>query len=203
VGVIDDLKDIFTGAGENGQKNSSLLRNIIIIGMIGTLLLLFGNVFVNPGNDSRQSPVTSISKEKQISNDSDYENRMTNDLEEIIALIKGVGKVKVKIYITRFEEYEYEYNTNKTNKITSETDQNGGQRKIAEDNLENELVIITDSAGNDKPVISRKNLPEIKGVLIVAQGAEVSQIKYEIIKSVSNLLNIPIHRINVLPYERG
>ncbi len=203
MGVIDDLKDIFTGAGENGQKNSSLLRNIIIIGMIGTLLLLFGNVFVNPGNDSRQSPVTSISKEKQISNDSDYENRMTNDLEEIIALIKGVGKVKVKIYITRFEEYEYEYNTNKTNKITSETDQNGGQRKIAEDNLENELVIITDSAGNDKPVISRKNLPEIKGVLIVAQGAEVSQIKYEIIKSVSNLLNIPIHRINVLPYERG
>jgi len=203
VGVIDDLKDIFTGAGENGQKNSSLLRNIIIIGMIGTLLLLFGNVFVNPGNDSRQSPVTSISKEKQISNDSDYENRMTNDLEEIIALIKGVGKVKVKIYITRFEEYEYEYNTNKTNKITSETDQNGGQRKIAEDNLENELVIITDSAGNDKPVIRKKTVPDIEGVLIVAQGAEVSQIKYEIIKAVSNLLNIPIHKINVLPYERG
>jgi len=203
VGVIDDLKDILTGAGENGQKNTGLLRNIIIVGMIGTLLLLFGNVFVNTGNGNQQGPVTSISKEREILSESDYENRMTNDLENIIALITGVGKVKVKIYITKFEEYEYEYNSNKINKITSETDQNGGERKIAEDNLENELVIITDSAGNDKPVIRKKIVPDIEGVLIVAQGAEVSQIKYEIIKAVSNLLNIPIHKINVLPYERG
>ena len=202
MGVIDELKDMITGNGENGNKNTSLLRNIIIVGMVGTLLLLFGNVFVNTGNENQKSPVTSVSKEKVIL-DSDYESSLTNDLEEIIALIKGVGKVKVKIYISKYAEYEYEYNRNQTNKVTSETDQNGGERKIAEDNIESELVIITDAVGNDKPVIRKKTLPDIEGVLIVAQGAEISLIKYEIIKSVSNLLNIPIHKINVLPYERG
>ncbi len=203
MGVIDELKDIFTGSGENGEKNTNLLRNIIIVGMVGTLLLLFGNVFVNTGNENQKIPVTSVNQGKERLDDSDYEKRMTNDLEEIIALIKGVGNVKVKIYIKRYAEYEYEYNSNKTNKITSETDQDGGERKIAEDNLESELVIVTDSVGNDKPVIRKKTLPDIEGVLIVAQGAELSLIKYEIIKSVSNLLNIPIHKINVLPYERG
>ncbi len=203
MGVIDDLKDIITGNGENGNKNTSLLRNIIIVGMVGTLLLLFGNVFVDTGNENQKIPVTSVNKDREILADSDYESRLTNDLEEIIALIKGVGNVKVKIYISRYAEYEYEYNSNKTNKITSETDQNGGERKIAEDNSESELVIVTDSVGNDKPVIRKKTLPDIEGVLIVAQGAEISLIKYEIIKSVSNLLNIPIHKISVLPYERG
>lgn len=201
--ILDLLKNLFLSEGEDGGKNNNLIRNIIIIGMIGTLLLLFGNVFVNTGNETTQPDVSSIREEKETFDEFDYEKRLTNELEEIISLMKGVGRVKVKIYGSRYPEYEYEYNSNRINKTTSENDQNGGERKIVEDNFESKLVIINDTSGNEKPVIKRKILPDIRGVLIVAQGAENSRIKYEIIKSVSSLLNIPIHRINVLPYERG
>ena len=200
--VLDLLKEILTGDGESGGKNS-LLRKIIIIGMVGTLLLLFGNVFVNTGNESTKSPVTSVREDKEVFADLNYEKKLTSELEEIISLMKGVGKVKVKIYTGGYPEYDYEYNNNKINKTTSENDQNGGERRIVEDNFESELVIINDTSGNEKPVIKRTILPDIEGVLIVAQGAENSRVKYEIIKSVSSLLNIPIHKINVLPYERG
>ncbi len=118
-------------------------------------------------------------------------------------MIRGVGKVKVKIYVRGYKEIEYEYNSRSLNKVTSELDQNGGQREIVEDNLERELVLTRDGSGNERPIIRRERFPEIEGVLIVAQGAENSQVKAEIIYSVRNLLNIPVHRISVLPYERG
>ncbi|MFP4661890.1 MAG: stage III sporulation protein AG [Halanaerobiales bacterium] len=204
MGLLDDIKDIFTSDGDEMArgKNNKLLRNIIILGMIGTLLLLFGNVFVSPGNNNQQQIVSPVREERN-TDENDYEKRLTDELEEIIGLIQGVGRVKVKIYITGYTEYQYEYNTSRMNKITNETDQNGGEREVVEDNSESELVIITDPAGNEQPVIRHKILPDIKGVLIVAQGAENGRIKNEIIRSVSSLLNIPIYKINVLPYERG
>ncbi|MFW5981094.1 MAG: stage III sporulation protein AG, partial [bacterium] len=76
------------------------------------------------------------------------------------------------------------------------------QREITEDNQERQLVVIRDSAGNEQAVIRTKTLPEITGVIIVAQGAENSRVKYDVVRAVANLLDIPVHKISVLPYER-
>ena len=164
-------------------------------------MLLFGDLFTGKKSRVQETPVYQQSKEVQV--EVDYEARLSSQLEEIISLIRGVGKVKVKIYVRGYKEIEYEYNSRSLNKVTSELDQNGGQREIVEDNLERELVLTRDGSGNERPIIRRERFPEIEGVLIVAQGAENSQVKAEIIYSVRNLLNIPVHRISVLPYERG
>ena len=164
-------------------------------------MLFSGDLFTGKKRATQEVPVYQSGREIQV--EEDYEARLSAQLEEIISLIKGVGRVKVKIYITGYTEYEYEYNSRTINKVSTELDQNGGQREIVEDNLERELVVTRDPSGNEKPIIRREKLPEIQGVLIVAQGAENSQIKAEIIYAVRNLLNIPVHRISVLPYERG
>lgn len=195
---FDNIKDIFSGEGDN--KN--LFRNIVILGMVGTLLLLFGNVFINTDEQSGPVMVNSPPADKIADTDLNYEKKISADLEEIISSIKGVGKVKVKVYITEQTTFSYEYNENKTNKITSETDQNGGQRQIKEDTIEKEMVIIKDEAGGEQPVIKKSSSPKITGIMIVAQGGENSKIKYHIINAVKALLNIPIYKISVLPYER-
>lgn len=198
---LDELKRIFsfTSDGEGGRN--SLIWKIIILGLIGIFLLFSGDLFTGKKRATQEVPVYQSGREIQV--EEDYEARLSAQLEEIISLIKGVGRVKVKIYITGYTEYEYEYNSRTINKVSTELDQNGGQREIVEDNLERELVVTRDPSGNEKPIIRREKLPEIQGVLIVAQGAENSQIKAEIIYAVRNLLNIPVHRISVLPYERG
>lgn len=201
MGVLDELKKIFSFTDEGEGKNSKFIRNIIIIGLIGIFLLLFGDLFTGKKSRVQETPVYQQSKEVQV--EVDYEARLSSQLEEIISLIRGVGKVKVKIYVRGYKEIEYEYNSRSLNKVASELDQNGGQREIVEDNLERELVLTRDGSGNERPIIRRERFPEIEGVLIVAQGAENSQVKAEIIYSVRNLLNIPVHRISVLPYERG
>lgn len=202
MGFLDEIKSLFNTKEAGNSKNNNLIRNIVIIGMIGTLLLLFANVFVDTNDNRQEIPASFYQDNTNKIDEVNYETKISNQLEEIIGLIKGVGNVKVNVYVTRYAEYEYEYNSNLINKITSEADHNGGEREIVEDNIEKELVITKDSAGNERPVIRKETRPVIEGILIVAQGAEKSQIKYEIIKSISSLLNIPIHKINVLPYER-
>ena len=198
---LEELKRIFsfTSDGEGGRN--SLIWKIIILGLIGIFLLFSGDLFTGKKRATQEVPVYQSGREIQV--EEDYEARLSAQLEEIISLIKGVGRVKVKIYITGYTEYEYEYNSRTINKVSTELDQNGGQREIVEDNLERELVVTRDPSGNEKPIIRREKLPEIQGVLIVAQGAENSQIKAEIFYAVRTLLNIPVHRSSVLPYERG
>ncbi|MEJ6950083.1 stage III sporulation protein AG [Natronospora cellulosivora (SeqCode)] len=204
MGIIDELKNIFIEQGEGGGKNSVLLRNIIILGMIGTLLLLFANVFLdsNDNNSHRSTQFIDNNEERHQVEVLSFEEQLANELQELISLIHGVGKSRVKIYAQHQSSYEYEYNTNLLNKITNEVDQSGGQREILEDNQDRQLVVLRDSTGSERAVVRRKTLPEITGVFIVAQGAENSQIKYDITRAVSNLLDIPVHRISVLPYER-
>ncbi|ACL69380.1 Sporulation stage III protein AG [Halothermothrix orenii] len=194
MGVLNDLNSIF-----GKEKGNKLLRNIVILGMVGTLLLLFGDIFSsNPQPVTDNKPVITEEKNNYLT----YEESLSKELEEIISVMSGVGKVKVQVYTLKGPEYSYVYDQNITNKITEETDQNGGQRQIQEDTTEKSLVVLQDAAGGEEPLISTKQSPVISGVLIVAQGAEDSEIKYNITKSVSRLLDIPVHKISVLPYKR-
>ncbi len=196
---MESFKNLFRGGDEQGTGNK-LLRNIILLGMLGTLILLTGNLFTNNSPpDSSERPSLS---ENNITGNLSYEDRLTRDLEEVVGFIQGVGKVKAQIYFAKGSSYEYEYNQNLVNKITSENDQSGGERQIEEDNQEKEMVIVRDASGNEKPVIAKEDYPYISGILIVAEGAEVSRIKYEIVKAISSLLDLPVHKISVLPYER-
>ncbi len=199
---LKELLNIFMVGDEQGG-NPKIYRYIILLGMLGVLFLLFGgSFFLNTGSDQPapvdSSPVKSHSDSKTV-----YGEKLASELEEIISLIKGVGTVKVKVYIKTGVSYNYEYNDDQVNKITNETDQDGGERRIEEDNQERELVIIQDAGGNETPVVKKEIFPELSGILIVAQGAEVSRIKYDIIRAVSSLLDLPVHKISVLPFERG
>ena len=199
MGVIDELKEIFMD--KDGGKNSSLLRNIIILGMIGTLLLLFANLFFDANQESSPINYTETREERYQEQSLSFEAKLARELEEIISLIRGVGDSKVLIYARNQSEYDYEYNTKMINKITNETDQSGGQREILEDNQDRQLLVLRDSSGNEEALIRRKSLPEITAVFIVAEGAENSLVKYQITRAIANLLDLAIHKISVLPYE--
>lgn len=51
---------------------------------------------------------------------------------------------------------------------------------------------------NGKPVVLKENLPEITGVLIVAQGADSIGVMKNIQQAAVSLLNIEVSRIEIL-----
>ena len=197
--IINKFKNIFK-EGEN-DKESNFLRNILILGLIGIIFLFAGNLFSST-NSSRTEP-TSLKPVENDINQKSYQSELSQRLEETISLMKGVGQTRVQLITEQGPKYEYEYNVEQDNKITNETDQNGGERRIEEKNTKKDLVILRDNSGNEEPVKKVEIKPEITGVIIIAQGSEDSDIKYKIYKSVSRLLDLPLHKINVLPYGNG
>jgi stage III sporulation protein AG len=197
--IFDKFKNII--AGDKNNKDSRLLKNLLYLGLLGMILIFAGNLF-NAKENSETETELSVPSSENIEENS-YETKLGKDLEEIVSSIKGVGKSKVQIMFKEGIEFEYEYDIDNNNKITNENDQNGGERRIEEDKIQRDLVIIKDSSGNEKAVIKKERLPDVTGILIVAEGSENSEIKYKIYKSISELLDLPLYKINVLPFERG
>ncbi|BBP90642.1 hypothetical protein BsIDN1_42600 [Bacillus safensis] len=91
----------------------------------------------------------------------------------------------------------------KSNKktTTEETDKEGGVRSVTDQTKEEEVVIIKN--GNEEtPVVVQTKKPEIRGVLVVAQGVDNVQIKKTIIEAVTRVLDVPSHRVAVAPKKK-
>ncbi|MFW6270475.1 MAG: hypothetical protein ACOC4G_10370 [Bacillota bacterium] len=195
----NEIKNFF-GSEEN-EENNELLKKILIMGIVGLILIFAGNIF---SLTEQQNNKSEVEKEPQKSSvKRDYVEQLTLDLEELINLIEGVGKVEIELKTDQSMSYEYEYKSREDNKITKEKEENSGEREIEESTVDRELNIVRDGNGNEEAVVKTRHNPEITGVLIVAQGAENSRIRYQIYQAVSDFLELPIHKINVLPHERS
>jgi stage III sporulation protein AG len=56
-------------------------------------------------------------------------------------------------------------------------------------------------SGVKKPIVVKELMPKVQGVLVVAQGVNEPTVKENIVNSVRVLLNVPIHKIQVVEGE--
>ncbi|HHX78054.1 MAG TPA: hypothetical protein GX697_06900 [Firmicutes bacterium] len=124
------------------------------------------------------------------------------ELELILSKVKDVGSVSVMLTYKDSTEYKYAETTEKTQKTTVETDQQGGSREITESQESSQIVLARGSQGGEEAVLLQEIKPNIKGVIIVAQGAQNPRIKEEIIRAAQSVLGIGAHRITVLIGEK-
>lgn len=108
-------------------------------------------------------------------------------LEEMISSIKGVGSADVMITYYETSEKNIAYDIRESDK-TSHNDNN--------DRTVDRQAVITDGS----PMIVKEVYPEVKGVIVAAQGASDINIKKDIKEAVQAALDVPAHRVCV--YEK-
>ena len=109
-------------------------------------------------------------------------------LEEILSQIKGVGKVSVMITYNSGAETEIAYDTN-----SSITRRESGDNVInTEETNDCDAVM---SSG--KPFVKRYLYPEIKGVVVVAEGGGDILVKQRIQEAVMTSLGLAAHKVCV------
>ena len=81
---------------------------------------------------------------------------------------------------------------------TAETDDAGGRRKNTESGQREEAVYFRDAEGNEIPYVVQRKLPEVTGVVVIAEGAGNETLKENIIGAVGVLFNLNEHRIKVI-----
>ena len=122
----------------------------------------------------------------------------TNMLEEIISGMEGVGKVQVMITLSDTGMEILERNREITASDLEETDNARGNRKNTESGEREEVIYKKDADGNETPYVVQRKLPEVTGVVVIAEGAGNTKVKENIIGAVSVLFNLNEHRIKVI-----
>lgn len=201
------------GKGADGKKRTHAFRLLLIIGLIGLAIMLF-NSFVNVkqvdnGGEGREPPVMNDLPASSISDDvmgdspfARIEMSLENRTKEILQKIVGVGDVDVLVTIDSTEEVIVQRNIKDTQELTEETDPNGGKRHITQYTKDGQIVTY-ESSGDEQPIITKKIKPKVRGVLIVAKGAENKVVKGLIVDAVEKGLNVPAYRISVVPRKQS
>ncbi len=121
----------------------------------------------------------------EISVKSETVSDINSDLEKILSQVEGAGRVKVLINYNQSGEkilaYDMESNINE-------------KESGKENNTKSEVVY----DGNKMPVVLKEYMPRVEGVIIVAQGGNIENVKKQLIAGTVALLGIDEHKIEVL-----
>lgn len=126
-----------------------------------------------------------------------YEKELSHALEEIV----GVSNVTVMVNTSGTSRHIYQTNDSKKEQLTEETDSEGGSRKVT-DSSSDENVVIVRRGENEEPLLIESQKPDISGVLVVANGVDNIQVKTWVVEAVSRVLDIPSHRVSVMPRKQ-
>jgi stage III sporulation protein AG len=130
-----------------------------------------------------------------------YEENQKTDLTNILKKMNGVGDVEVMMSFENGDEKVPAYDKNTQKLTTEETDNEGGKR-VNNQNTDGSTIVMTTSDGNNEPFILTTYKPKINGVIILAEGATNSKIKYEIEQAVSKLYNLSLDKVNVYSMKK-
>jgi stage III sporulation protein AG len=202
----------FIGGGSGGPRRIKAFRWLVLIGLIGAAMLLAASLMnmktIDPAKNPDLSPpgdedipqqeMFLAGGERKSSPFTDIETEFENQLKDILETMIGVGTADVMVTVDSTEETIVQLNEKKMSQITEETDRNGAKRHITDISSDGQVVLY-EISGNKSPIIVKKLNPRIRGVIIVAKGAENPTVHKLIAEAVSRGLDVPMHRISVVP----
>lgn len=200
------------GGGPGGGKRVGTFRWLMLVGLTGMAVMILNSYLTVKDADSlagsgiRASPPEDSEEvfgtgEKMSSEFEQAEQRYESRMKEILERIVGVGEVDVMVTIESTEEIVVEKNVQQRHQVTDEKDRDGGTRHIT-DVTRNGEIVLYQAAGGQTPVVVKKIKPEIRGVLVVAGGAENATVKRLIVQAVERGLGVPQHRVSVVPRKQ-
>ncbi len=163
------------------KKEKSLFIKLAICLVAGIILMSLGssnNDSTSTPNDSSslQEPAEPTASTSYYSEEKELEDKLISILSEI----KGAGAVTVALTFEQGTEYVYaEENNEKQSADQSETSTSLAQI-------------------NDSPVLVKQRLPEVKGVVIVAEGAGDALVKERLYQAIKSLLGLTSSQIAII-----
>lgn len=197
-------------ADADGKARPKYQYFLLVLG-IGLACMLIGNLFLGgPPKEqalSAGSAPAAAETEKEVFKQQDdssggiiknYEKDYENQLKEALDHIAGVDDATVVVNVDASSLKVLDKNRTTQDQTTEETDKEGGKRKVEDQSGEEQTVVIK-SGDKEAPFVLQEKKPEIRGVLVVAKGADNVQIKQIIIEAVTRSLGVPSYRVAVLP----
>ena len=158
------------------------------------LILLAGLFLVLlPGKKNKESSSAVIPARTEETAESfsaqSYCLQTERDLEQILSLIDGAGKVQVMLTLQAGEETVF------LSETTAQKTEDGGKTS---ESLSEKTVILSRGASYNEAAIVKTKYPVFRGALIVSQGGDDPVVRLRLVEAVSALLGIGSDKITVV-----
>lgn len=130
----------------------------------------------------------------------EYAAAMERRLTEALSDMADVGKVRVMITLKSSSELVVERETPVNRSVTTETDAQGGTRTVNTSET-GESVVYSTEGSSSTPYVVKTYVPEIEGVLVVAEGAGNGTVNRTVTEIVQALFHIDAHKVKVVKME--
>lgn len=159
---------------------------VILLITIVILAIFFGTSGTSTDTPTDTAPTIN----QDISSDS-----IEDKLKETLSKIDGAGRVEVMI------TYESSAILNPAISVDTQSsttqDQHDNGNSVTESiNTQREVVTVSGSNGNQALVLSEQS-PKIKGVIVIAEGADKISVKLNLLSAVQTVLNVEPEKVDV------
>lgn len=178
--------------GNLREKMKHMNKNQWLILVLTGILLLVIAMPV-PGKSSEEPAEVSQTEAGERGDMEALEKR----LENALANVEGVGKVRVMITKKTSGEKIVEKDRPVTDRSTAE-EGDGGNKSTVEKTQEESTVYAQDGNGGQTPYVIEEKEPQIQGVIVVAEGGDHPQAVQDITEAVMALFGVEAHKIKVM-----
>lgn len=183
---------------DGSSNNKKTIENLVVFIILLIVTVVMINYIWN-GKEKEKTQKQNLVGAKTLAEEpgkSQVDDDMESKLENILSKIKGVGEIKVAVMYSKTSEIVPMYNEDSSEKLTEETDSNGGNRRVEETTVKKD-IIYKENSGVKNPITQSIISPTIEGAIITAKGAGDAQIKANIIQAVEAATGLATHRIQV------
>jgi len=187
-------KDVLNSINERIKniKNTEIVALILVVAII---LIMYPSLF-----GDREESLESLEDSGQIEgmaiDELSSEEREEERLERKLSVIDGAGMVEVLITYRAGRETIVAKHTVESSTDTEEADAEGGVRNVLQQSKEIQPVIIDGRDGRE-PMILKELTPEVKGVIVIAEGARDVRVRMELLRAVRTVLEVNANQVEV------
>lgn len=126
----------------------------------------------------------------------EYEKKLERRLAALLSTVDGAGKVEVMVTLRSSSEQIVLNDTSREEKLTRETDAQGGVRNNS-DIRESSQTVLSGMNGRSEPYVVGERMPQVEGVVVACEGGDRASVQAEISAAVQALFDIEPHKIKV------
>ena len=180
----------------NGGKK----EQILILLLIGILLLVIALPTQETQKDTEAAAFSSNTADIASSGDParEWTEYLEQKLQTALSQVAGVGRTEVILTVKSDGRARVEKDTSRQEEKTDGTGEGDGSSSVQ---ISENTVYEKDISGKDVPFVTETVLPEICGVLILAEGGGDGSIQAEITEAVMALFHLDAHKIKVMKLE--
>ena len=172
-------------------KADKKLEMAVYVGLALLIVVLYLSTLFP--KESKQAALQPEAKSNVYTSQTELE--VEQRLENVLSSIRGAGRVEVMITYETGPEIVTAMNT-ETNTNRSETVDNGKESKV-EQQTESKKPATVSGGGGTEPIVITEKQPSVRGVIVVAEGADNIKVRMDLQRAVQTVLDVPAANIEV------